>query len=82
MWQQIVAATSLTVAMVASRTAPQYLYNESIWKSALILLAIQSLAYYAYSIIVYPLFLSPLNRLPQAPVSSIFWLEMIMLTTT
>jgi len=69
LWQQVVVATSLTIATVTSRTAPQYMYNKSIWKSAVILLIVQTLAYYAYSIIVYPLFLSPLNKLPQAPVS-------------
>lgn len=69
LWQQIILLTSITLSILGSRTAPHLLLGGSIWKTIPLLIILQAIPYLIYSILLYPIYLTPLRKFPQAPNS-------------
>lgn len=78
-YNQVTVATSTAGSILLHRLAPEYLLFHSTWKTAAILFLSQALAYYFYNHIVYPLYLSPLLKLPSVPVSRMLDLVNLLL---
>ncbi|KAB8346368.1 hypothetical protein FH972_023410 [Carpinus fangiana] len=67
-----ILALSVVIPLALSRLAPEYLIKHSVWTSGWTLYAVQLLAYFSWSVVLYPLFFSPLRHLPEPKGSSIF----------
>ncbi|KAI9715409.1 MAG: hypothetical protein M1828_000869 [Chrysothrix sp. TS-e1954] len=63
--KSLLVCTSWAVTILLARLAPHLLVSQSIWKTSTLLSSASLIAYFTWTVLLYPLVFTPLRRLPQ-----------------